>query len=71
MEIGAICGLGMDSDGAIRSKEYFVYGAVKGRTKGIYHSSHYAAIKDSEWEKMKADAIDASNKKLTDSFDIN
>jgi len=70
-EIGAICGLDGGNDGAIRSKEYFVYGAVKGRTKGIYHSSHYAAIKDAEWEQMKSDAIKASEEKLQDAFDVN
>lgn len=47
-------------DGALREKEYFIYGAVEGRTKGIYHSSKYAAIKDTEWEAFKAEAVKVS-----------
>ena len=59
-EIGAICDVSPDSDGALRVKEYFIYGAVEGRTKGIYHSSKYAAIKDTEWEAFKAEAVKVS-----------
>jgi hypothetical protein len=46
----------------MRVKEYFIYGAVEGRTKGIYHSSKYASKKDEEWEEMKKAAIEQSNK---------
>jgi hypothetical protein len=66
MEIGAICDVGPNSDGAIRVREYFIYGAVEGRTKGIYHSSKYAAIKDAEWEEMKKEAIEKANKLVSD-----
>lgn len=59
-DIGAIVDT-HNSDGAIRSKEYFVYGAVKGRTKGIYHSSTYAKMKDAEWEAYKLEAVKAAN----------
>ena len=60
-EIGAICDLSENSDGAIRVREYFVYGAVAGRTKGIYHSSKYAAKKDAEWLEYKKAAIEQVN----------
>lgn len=63
-EIGAICDLSDHSDGAIRVREYFVYGAVKGRTKGIYHSSHYAAKKDEEWLEYKKQAVADANEIL-------
>ena len=62
-EIGAICDIS-HSDGAIRVKEYFIYGAVAGRTKGIYHSSSYAAMKDEEWLDYKKKAVEAANKLL-------
>jgi len=78
-DIGAICGWSNfeGSDGAIRVKSYFVYGATDGRTKGIYHSSKYAAMKDAEWEAYKAQAIEEGNKivaEVTESvndFDVN
>jgi len=65
-EIGAICDLNEYSGGAIRVKEYLVYGAVKGRTKGIYHSSTYAKMKDEEWEAYKLEAVKAANELLDD-----
>jgi hypothetical protein len=72
-EIGAICDLNYSgSDGAIRVKEYYVYKASTGRTKGIYHSSKYAAMKDAEWENYKKEAVDNANKiqaEITD-FDV-
>jgi uncharacterized protein YuzB (UPF0349 family) len=61
-EIGAICDIHDGSDGAIRVREYFTYGAVKGRTKGIYHSSNYAKMKDAEWEDYKVKAVENANK---------
>ena len=60
-EIGAICDIWNNTDGAIRVREYFVYGAVKGRTKGIYHSSTYAKMKDNEWEEYKIAAVKSAN----------
>lgn len=66
MEIGAICDVREGSDGAIRVREYFVFGAVEGRTKGIYHSSKYAAMKDAEWDEFKKEAVENANKKVKD-----
>jgi hypothetical protein len=60
-EIGAIVDI-TQGDGAMRVKSYFVYGATTGRNKGIYHSSHYAAMKDKEWEEYKKKAVEESNK---------
>ncbi len=65
-EIGAIVSV-HSGDGAIRCREYFIYGAVEGRTKGIYHSSKYAGMKDAEWEEYKKEAVAASNKKIKES----
>lgn len=62
-EIGAICDID-HSDGAIRVREYFTYGAVAGRTKGIYHSSTYAKMKDAEWEEYKKLAVVEANEIL-------
>lgn len=64
MEIGAICDVYQGSDGAIRVREYFVFGAVEGKTKGIYHSSKYAAKKDKEWAAFKLEAIENANKRM-------
>lgn len=73
--IGAICGLNQfyNSDGAIRVKEYFVYKASTGRTKGIFHSSKYAALNDGVWEDYKKEAIEAANKVQAKDidFDVN
>lgn len=69
MDIGAIISI-EDGDGAIRVKSYFVYDYNKGRNKSMFHSSHYAAIKDNEWESYKAEAIKNSNEiavKITES----
>jgi hypothetical protein len=65
-EIGAVCDIRRGGDGAMRVREYFIYGATEGRNKGIYHSSHYAKMKDNEWEDYKADAIEKSNKLMGD-----
>jgi len=62
-EIGAIVDIHY-GDGAIRCREYFIYGAVEGRTKGIYHSSTYASMKDEEWKEYKKEAVEAANKKI-------
>ena len=74
-DIGAICCLnrGGNSDGAIRVKSYFIYKATTGRTKGIYHSSKYAAMQDAEWEAYKKEAIEEANKIKADitDFDVN
>ena len=61
-EIGAICDLNDYSDGAMRVREYFINGSVGSRTKGIYHSSTYAQMKDAEWLEYKAKAVEAANK---------
>ncbi len=62
-DIGAVVN-GNSGDGAMRVISYFIYDYNKGRNKGMYHSSHYAAIKDAEWEEFKRKAIEESNKKL-------
>ncbi len=62
-EIGAICDIGW-GDGAMRVREYFIFGATEGRNKGIYHSSKYAALKDSDWEDYKKEAVEKSNELL-------
>lgn len=59
-EIGAICDIGW-GDGAMRVREYFIFGATEGRNKGIYHSSHYAKMKDQDWEDYKKEAVEKSN----------
>ncbi len=75
MDIGAICGMGVfdNSDGAIRVKSYFIYKATEGRTKGIYHSSTYAKMKDEEWDDFKQAAIEEANKVQAEEldFDVN
>ena len=61
-EIGAITDItSAGSDGAMRVKEYFVFGAGDLRNKGLYHSSRYAALKDKEWDEQVAEAIEKSN----------
>lgn len=74
-DIGAICDLGRfeGSDGAIRVKAYYIYGATNGRTKGIYHSSKYAEMRDEAWEAYKKEAVEAANKVQAESidFDVN
>jgi hypothetical protein len=59
MFIGAITD---DGSGALRVKEYYVYGTFTGVTKSIYHSSTYAAMTDAEWEKMRKEAIETADK---------
>ncbi len=65
-EIGAFVD---GEDYAMRVREYFVYGAVKGKTKGIYHSSKYAAMKDDEWAEYKRQAIENAEKAVQDMFE--
>ncbi len=74
-EIGAICGMDrrFDSDGAMRVKSYFIYGAVNGRTRSIYHSSKYAAKQDEAWEAYKKEAVESAEKVNAEEvdFDVN
>jgi len=65
-EIGAFVD---GEDYAMRVREYFVYGAVKGKTKGIYHSSKYAAMKDDEWAEYKKQAIENAEKAIGNMFE--
>jgi hypothetical protein len=60
-------------DYAMRVLRYFIYGATKGRIKGIYHSSKYAKMRDEAWEEYKKEAIENANKIYTEAtdFDIN
>lgn len=63
MYIGAITD---DGSGALRLKEYFVYGSFQGVTKSLYHSSTYAAIGDKEFLVRLAE-IQAERQKSIDS----
>ena len=64
-DIGAIM-IDAQSDGAIRVKEYFIYGAGELRNKGLYHSSKYAAKKDAEWQEELKAAIEKTNAMATE-----
>jgi hypothetical protein len=59
MHIGAVTD---DGSGALRVKQYFTYDSFAGVTKTLYHSSAYAALVDEEWAKVRAEAIEATNK---------
>lgn len=67
-EIGAFVGCNQDQledrDGAIRVRSYYTYGAVKGRTAGLYHSSKYAAMSDAQWGTLRAAAIKNAQAKM-------
>lgn len=63
MHIGAIVGLGSGNDGALRVKQYFVYGAFTGVNKQLYHSSRYAELNDIEYAQMVEEAVKATSKK--------
>lgn len=54
MHIGAIVG---GHDGAMRVKQYFVYASFAGTNRGIYHSSAYGKLTDSEYRDMLQEAI--------------
>lgn len=62
--IGAISDQSDSGDGALRVKEYFVYGANQGRTKGIYHSGDYAEFRESEWKRKIEEAIKRTEAQL-------
>ena len=52
MHIGAITD---DGSGALRVLQYFVHSSRAGENRGIYHSSHYAALTDAQWDEIKAE----------------
>lgn len=54
MDIGALTD---DGTGALRVRRYFVYASFAGVNRGIYHSSSYAAITDTEFQSMLNTAI--------------
>lgn len=58
MHIGAVCGVHEGSDGAIRVKQYFVHSTMNMVNKNIYHSSTYAAMGDSEYQKMLEEVVE-------------
>lgn len=60
MHIGAIVGLGDGNDGAMRVKQYFVYGSFAGVNKTLYHSSEYAKVTDAEYEDMIKAAVETT-----------
>jgi hypothetical protein len=57
MHVGAIPD---DNTGAARCKQYFVHSSLAGVNGSIYHSSSYAKLTDSEWNKMLAEAVKVS-----------
>ena len=59
MHIGAVTD---DGSGALRVLQYFTYDSFAGVTKSIYRESDYAALCDEEWEKIRAEVIEATNK---------
>ena len=58
MHIGAVPD---DEDGAIRCLQYFVHSSLAGVNGSMYHSSSYAAQTDEEWDKMRAEAVQAKS----------
>lgn len=54
MHIGAIPD---DKVGAMRVLQYFVHSSMTGVNRGLYHSSSYAKLTDSQWEEMRAQII--------------
>lgn len=58
--IGAITD---DGSGAIRVLKYYVHSSNAGINRSIYHSSKFAAQTDLEWDDMRKEAIDATEKK--------
>lgn len=46
-----------EGEGAIVAKQYFVYGVLDKVNKGMYHSSAYAALGDTEYEDMLAESL--------------
>ena len=60
MHIGAVPD---DETGAIRCKQYFVHSSLVGVNGSIYHSSTYAAMTDSEWDEMRAIAVQERSEK--------
>lgn len=55
MDIGAVV---KDGTGAIRCRAYFVYRSFQGATRGLYHSSQYARLKDAEYDEMVRLAVE-------------
>lgn len=67
MHIGAIVG---GHDGAMRVKQYFVYASFAGTNKGIYQSSEYGKLTDTEYRTMLEQSILATGE-LKDGADAN
>jgi len=67
-DIGAVCDTGdggwHNAEGAIRSKRYYVTGGHEMVNRGMYHSSAYASLLDSEWAAYKLSVIEESKKAL-------
>lgn len=58
-----------NSDGVMTVKRYFVHSSFAGPNRGIYHSSTYAALNDTEYKQLLSDAIESMNKKHKDAID--
>lgn len=60
MDIGAITD---DGSGALRVRRYYTHSSNGGINRSIYHSSKFAAMTDTEWDTVRAEAIKATEKK--------
>lgn len=67
MLIGAITN---DGSGALRVKEYFVHSSFAGPNRGIYHSSKYAELTDSQWDEAREEAIANAQERAEASADM-
>ena len=67
-DIHTVSYLGGGSDGAMTTKRYFVHSSFAGANKNLYHSSTYAAMADSEYEKALEEVVKANQMKK-DSID--
>lgn len=58
MHIGAACDVRNGSDGAIRVKQYFVFGTLDKVNRSIYHSSEYGKWTDDEYRQMLKEVVE-------------
>ena len=65
-DIGAVADLRTNSEGAIRSKRYFVTGGHFKISRSMYHPSKYAEMLDDEWLKAKLEAIENLKQQIED-----
>lgn len=63
-DIGAVCDIRYDREGAVRSKRYMAVGATFQVSKGMYHPSNYAKMLDGEWETAKEAMVNKAKDKI-------